>query len=142
MKTMARTVLLGPRAARETRGASRHDGLPDPTVDTVENGGKVKPRRRGRLRIDDLSADAGLDLGVPDTALDPDRFAGLPEQFMWEESFCLPRRLSWAEEHATEVAQARAEGLTMESLAKRFGKTVPTIRASHHSHSRNDPNTK
>jgi hypothetical protein len=109
---------------------SRQEASVDVVVDPVETCGKVKPRRRGRLRIDDLSADAGLDLGVPDTVLDPNRFQGLPEQFMWEERFYLSRKLSWAEEHAADVAGARAEGLTMQGLAERFGKTVPTIRAA------------
>jgi hypothetical protein len=109
---------------------SRQEAPVDAVANSVESYGKVKPRRRGRLRIDDLSADSGLDLGMPDTALDPDRFQGLPKQFMWEESFYLSRKLSWAEAHAADVACARAEGLTMEGLAERFGKTIPTIRAS------------
>jgi DNA invertase Pin-like site-specific DNA recombinase len=87
----------------------------------------VTPRRRGRLRVPTLSA-AGREPGDVDTALDPERFGGLPEPFFWQAAFVLPETQSWAEANAEEVARLRASGMTMEALAQHLGKTVPTIR--------------
>jgi hypothetical protein len=88
----------------------------------------VKPRRRGRMRIPNLSAESNERLGGVDTVLDPERFAGLPPNFFWTESFVLTEKLSWAEANATEVVRLRASRLTIEKLAEHFGKTRPTIR--------------
>lgn len=88
----------------------------------------VTPRRRGRLRIPDLVTDQAAPVGEVDSTLDPDRFVGLPEPFFWVETFVLPRKHCWAEEHAVEVARLRANGLTMGALARHFKRTVPTIR--------------
>jgi hypothetical protein len=84
----------------------------------------VTPRRRGRLRVPDLTADRAVREGDENRALDPQRIAGLPEPFFWAEAFVLPRRVSWAEAHAEAVAERRAAGLTMAELARHFGKTV------------------
>jgi DNA-binding CsgD family transcriptional regulator len=88
----------------------------------------VVPRRRGRMRVPNLSADSAGTVGDMDTALDPERFEGLPVQFVWAETFVLSRKLFWPEQHAAEVARMRASGLTMEQLAEHFDKTVPTVR--------------
>ncbi len=88
----------------------------------------VKPRRRGRLRVPDLSADNQASFGHLDTALDPQRFAALPEPFLWTETFIIEEKRSWAEEYASEVARLRATGMTVEALAKYFEKSIPTIR--------------
>jgi DNA invertase Pin-like site-specific DNA recombinase len=109
---------------------SRADG-PPPAVQTPSPAGdfaSVRPRRRGRLRLPSLSAASQESLGDVDTALDPERFAGLPEPLRWEEVFVLTAKLSWAEAHAEDVARGRAEGLTIVALAQHFGKTPPTIR--------------
>jgi hypothetical protein len=95
-----------------------------------EKTGIGTPRRRARLRVDE-SEHGGVDLSdALYTAADPNRFAGLEERWFWTDVFQIPRRKSWAEENAVEVAAARAAGLTMEKLAEQFGKTVPTIRAA------------
>lgn len=88
----------------------------------------VQPRRRGRLRIPNLSAKSQATVGDSDTALDPDRFLGLPEVFFWEESFVIMEKKSWSEEYASAVAAMRATGQTHEQLAAFFGVTTPTIR--------------
>jgi DNA-binding CsgD family transcriptional regulator len=62
------------------------------------------------------------------TAADVGRFAELAAHWFWEDTFQIPGRICWAAEHAVEVAQLRGGGLTMEKLAERFGKTIPTIR--------------
>ncbi|MEJ7636882.1 MAG: hypothetical protein WKF75_02550 [Singulisphaera sp.] len=88
----------------------------------------VVPRRRGRLRVPDLSAGGQAEAGARDTALDPDRFAGMPERLFWTESFVIAPKVSWAEGHAEEVYQAKlATGLSFSKLSERFGKTRPTV---------------
>jgi DNA-binding CsgD family transcriptional regulator len=85
-------------------------------------------RRRPRLRVDSSGEDGEDVRAALDAASDPDRFAGLDDRWFWEDTFQVPRKKSWAEEHALEVAQLRAEGLTLEKLRDQFGKSVPTIR--------------
>src|SRR5205085_8062258 len=58
----------------------------------------------------------------------PGRFAGLPEPLFWADAFVLARTQSWAEANAAEVARLRLSGMTMEGLARHFGKAVPTVR--------------
>jgi DNA invertase Pin-like site-specific DNA recombinase len=104
------------------------EGGPAPAV-TGDGVRPVRPRRRGRLRLPTLSADGQEALGGLDGILDPERFAGVPDEFFWAETFVLPLRVSWAESHAEEVYLAWEEtGLSMEKLANRFGKTRPTIK--------------
>jgi site-specific DNA recombinase len=109
---------------------SRDDSSASESRSSADNSGfkPVTPRRRGQLKAPTLSAVGQDSLGEVDTALDPNRFAGLQEPLFWTESFVLPETLSWAKANAVEVGRLRAEGLTMERLAQRFGKTVPTIR--------------
>ena len=109
---------------------SRDDHYPhqDPDPQPSQQHKPVAPRRRGRLRIPDLTADSDAMVGDVDTSLDPLRFVGLPETFFWTETFLVPKKLSWAEEHAEEVHQARlATGLSCKKLTTRFGKSAPTL---------------
>jgi DNA invertase Pin-like site-specific DNA recombinase/DNA-binding CsgD family transcriptional regulator len=88
----------------------------------------VVPRRRGRLRVPNLSAEGkGLTEDV-DPALDPERFAGLPEGFFWNDVILMEQQPCWSQEHAVEVARERAAGKTHEQLADQFEVSVPTIR--------------
>lgn len=60
---------------------------------------------------------------------DPERFAELPGTFLWTESFVISEKISWAEEHAEEVYQAKlSTGLSFNKLVERFGKSRPTIK--------------
>jgi DNA invertase Pin-like site-specific DNA recombinase/DNA-binding CsgD family transcriptional regulator len=102
--------------------------LPAPAPQQTGEFPPVKPRRRARLRLPSLSAESQDRLGHIDTALDPERLAGLPQEFLWTESLVIEEKQSWAQEHAEEVARLRSSGMTMERLAEHFGKTVPTIR--------------
>jgi hypothetical protein len=94
------------------------------------SGPGIKPRRLSRRRID-----SG---GAPDPALkaraiwaaDPQRFAMLDSRWFEEHVFQVPKRLSWAEQFAPDVAAQRKLGHTEEQLAEHFGKTLPTIRKS------------
>jgi DNA invertase Pin-like site-specific DNA recombinase len=113
--------------AMELVSRNADKGGPEPTP-ASDGFAPVKPRRRGRLRLPSLSAQSREGSPGKDTALDPERFAGLPDAFRWAESFVLPKRLCWAEEHAAAVARLRATGMTLEKLAVHFGKRVPTIR--------------
>ena len=109
---------------------SRDDRLPPVVADTMQTGAykPVAPRRRGRLRIPDLSTDSKVSGRDAGSSLDPQRFARLSEPLFWTESFVMPQRLSWSQEHAEEVYQARSTtGLSFKELATRFGKSRPTI---------------
>lgn len=111
---------------------SRDDVVPaeGPETTAPNRFESVVPRRRGRLRVPNLSADTTAASGGVDTALDPERFTGLPEPFFWSETIVIERTASWAEANAAEVVRLRAGGLTIERIAAHFGKTPPTIRSA------------
>jgi DNA invertase Pin-like site-specific DNA recombinase len=104
------------------------DGQTPPTPREPGGYAPIVPRRRGRLRVPDLSVGGEGLSGTADTSLDPQRFEGLPEAFFWNESIMLEPTKCWSEEHAAEVARERATGKTQEELAALFGVTPPTIR--------------
>jgi DNA invertase Pin-like site-specific DNA recombinase len=89
----------------------------------------VRSRRRTRLRLPTLTGDDGPGLGGADTALDPARFAGVPETLVWAEPLLVPEKACWVQEHAEAVFQAReTTGLSFQKLAEQFGKTRPTVK--------------
>jgi len=89
----------------------------------------AEPRRRTRRDTGDAIEDDDLAARAGDFAVDPQRFAGLGPEWFTEDVFEVPRRRSWAEEHAAEVAEYRLRNhASMEATARHFGKTVPTIR--------------
>ena len=90
----------------------------------------AKPRRRGRLRLPNLTAEAQGTCHDVETALDPNRFAGVPDHFFWQETFVVTEKECWAEEHAAEVARERLKKKSIDVLAAEFGKTPPTIRSA------------
>ncbi|HEV7282403.1 MAG TPA: hypothetical protein VGN57_19530 [Pirellulaceae bacterium] len=64
-------------------------------------------RRRARLRVDRLDERADELLAAADMAADPDRFAGLPEDWFWTDTF-LPLKSGvpcWSVENAERVAK-------------------------------------
>ena len=88
----------------------------------------VVPRRRARVRVPNLTAESQRAIDNIDASLDPRRFAGLPETLFWTESFVISRKVSWAEEHAEEVYQAKLDtGLSFNELVNRFRKSRPTL---------------
>jgi transposase len=88
------------------------------------------PRRRSRLRIESDEEDPEEIRAMADFAADPNRFAGLSEDWFTIYTFDVPRRKSWAEEHAAEVGELRRSGLTEEQIARRLDKSIPTVRKS------------
>jgi DNA invertase Pin-like site-specific DNA recombinase len=125
-KVVMRTCKLGALTGAVEMLANNGTPQTGPAAANGDGTQRATPRRRARLRVDggaDVKAAANM-------AADPNRFAGLDEQWFWEDVFYIPEKTCWAKEHAAEVAKARAEGLTMERLAERFRKTVPTIRAA------------
>jgi hypothetical protein len=85
-------------------------------------------RRRGRLALD---VDDGDDGRTEYFAMAPDRFHGLPEQFFWEETFTIPVRKTWAEQHADEVYERRqVPGMTYKKLISEFGKSRHILSAA------------
>ena len=88
----------------------------------------VVQRRRTPLRVPNPTA-RSKDLGdLPDSVLDPHRFAGLDGTLLWNECWVVERTASWAERHGPEIVKLRGQGWSMERLAKHFGKTPPTLR--------------
>jgi hypothetical protein len=94
-----------------------------------ENAHQGKPRRRARLRVEDLDGSYPELRDAADMAADPERFAGLPDDWFWEDVFQIPdRRPSWVVENAEMVFQRRQEGnLSHSRLADEFGVSKPTI---------------
>jgi hypothetical protein len=126
--TMRGTLLGLFEGAVQLLSRDDHPALVAP--DTIPTGAykPVVPRRRGRLRIPDLSAASKLSVRDVDSSLDPQRFAGLAEPLFWTDSFVMPHRVSWSEQHAEEVYLTRSTtGLSFKELATRFGKSRPTI---------------
>ena len=92
----------------------------------------VTPRRRGRPRLGDADENRGELRTLAEFATDPDRFAGLGDEWFWEDEFQIPARpLSWAAENADAVFQRRQEKrLSYAKLADEFDVTPPTARAA------------
>jgi hypothetical protein len=107
---------------------SRPEGAPvaRPASDTK----RVKPRRRGRLRVDGPLPDGSGLVSNPEPGLDPGRFSGLGPEWFWEDLLEIPRPTFWSADHADEVLRFRQEHpeWTMVQLCAYFGKTSPTIR--------------
>ena len=96
----------------------------------VADSSRVKPRRREKLRIDDWDPKDGDVNAARQWAADPNRFAGLGEEWFEEQEFCIPEKMWPYKAMAIEVATQRLAGLTHEELAEKFGVTAPTIRKS------------
>jgi hypothetical protein len=89
----------------------------------------ARPRRRARLRIDSAGEDPEALREAAITAADVHRFAGLGPEWFWEDTFYIPCKMCWSEEHAAEVvAKKRETGWPLARLAEHFGKSIPTIR--------------
>lgn len=93
---------------------------------------QAKPRRRARLRSESPAADGEAEKAAVYLATDPDRFAGLGQEWFWTYEFQVPgRKRSWADENAARVFQRRQEfKMSYSELALEFGVTPPTIGAA------------
>lgn len=96
-------------------------------------------RRRARLRTNPLALNASELKDAAHFAAESNRFANVGDQWFWIENLQIPAKTCWASEHAAQVATKRAEGVTMEELAKYFGKTIPTIRDALRRAGKQDP---
>jgi hypothetical protein len=92
--------------------------------------GRTAPRRLTRRRIETGEAPKAELRARAIWASDPFRFAGLNERWFVEHVYQVPKRLSWAAQHALEVAALRKKNNTEEMLAKHFGKSLPTIHSA------------
>jgi hypothetical protein len=90
----------------------------------------AKRRRRGRRRYYNHERGGADDRAVADFAADPNRFAGLPDQFFWIDEFSVPVRQFWSEAHAQEVWDywKSAPKRSKAAVARHFKKSIPTIR--------------
>jgi predicted Rdx family selenoprotein len=124
-KVVMRTCKLGALTGAVEILATTNVQQVAPTDTNGDAAKQAKPRRRARLRVD-----GGTDVkAAANTAADPDRFAGLGEEWFWEDTFQIPEKTWPFQEMAIAVATERllAER-THEELAETFGVTVPTIR--------------
>jgi hypothetical protein len=90
----------------------------------------IKQRRLSRRRLDAGSAPDPELKARAIWAANPRRFSKVDSRWFYERVFQIPKRLSWAEKNAPDVAARRKLGHTEEQLAEHFGKSLPTIRAS------------
>lgn len=99
-----------------------------------------KPRRRARLSAQSEVHDTFELEALSMWATDPDRFAGLDDEWFESVTFRIPERTYWAKEHAIAVAESRLnDHLTEDGIAKKFG-TIPTIRKALRIAKELDPN--
>nr|ADY61426.1 regulatory protein GntR HTH [Rubinisphaera brasiliensis DSM 5305] len=94
----------------------------------------TQPRRRTRICTDLMDSEIPR-LGVlAEMASDPNRFAGMPENWFWVDEFSIPEKSCWSKDNAQAVL-ARYQQIQAETgkkpscnaLAKEFGVSRPTI---------------
>ncbi len=98
------------------------------STDSVNTTTQTQPRRRARRRMTCGEEPSEELKFLAAWSTDPHRFAGLDEHWFEEHEFQVPEPTGWYKEHAMEVAEKRAEGLSQEELAEQFGRTIQTIR--------------
>jgi DNA invertase Pin-like site-specific DNA recombinase len=90
---------------------------------------RIRPRRRGKLRVDRSQTSDTRPGHVTRDIQDPQRFAGLEPNWFWKDTLQCPWRRCWAKDHADEVLRTWTEQrMSLTELADRFGKSIPTIR--------------
>jgi len=90
--------------------------------------GKTKRRRRNKLRVINID-DSNLEIdSLNYFATDPNRFAGIPARFFWNDTFQIPEKaLPWYQEYSEPVFRRRQDGkFSYDGLARVFGKSEPT----------------
>ncbi|CAN5337956.1 hypothetical protein BH11PLA2_BH11PLA2_50260 [soil metagenome] len=86
-----------------------------------------RPRRRSARQL--TSDDAGPELrDIADRATDIDRFAGLDDDWFWEDTLTVPGPTCWSKENAMQVAALREKGWSQDRLARHFNVQPSTIR--------------
>ena len=98
------------------------------------------PRRRSRLRVTSAECDDSDLRELADFAGDPNRFAGLPETWFWNDTFEIPVRRHWSDEYAEAVFRRKQETKCSNSeLEGEFQKSIPTIRRALKNYVRQNP---
>lgn len=88
----------------------------------------TKPQIRKKRRFTPLSGEDLLDTSERSEALmEPDRFAMFGPEFFWTDSFHLPFKRRWHEEHAHEVAALKAQKKTYDQMTEQLGKSKPIL---------------
>ena len=111
-------------------GATAMLARPELVTPSAAAPNRIKPRRRGRMRIDEPLSSDPAPFQEAKTGLDPGRFAGLGSKWFWDDILEIPKPSFWSDEHATEVQRIRLEhpGWTITQLCEHFHVTPPTIR--------------
>lgn len=92
---------------------------------------KVTPRRRARLRTEGADEDGDDLRNAAFFAADPNRFAGLGDEWFWVDEFRVPEQKNFAVDRAGEVFQRRQETrYSYAKLAGEFGVSRPLIAAA------------
>jgi predicted transcriptional regulator len=89
-----------------------------------------RSRRRSKLRV--VEDDEGVDLNTQaHFVANPNRFAGLGDEWFWEDELRIPESSCWASDNAEAVFQRRQESrLPYSKLAEEFEVTPSTIGAA------------
>ena len=119
------SMIQGSNTPRSAETAGNDEGTDEKATHQIE------PRRRALLRTDDAD-DRGPELDAAAfLAADPKRFAGLPEQWFWTDTFRIPARTSLAAENSERVFRRRQESkMSQKQLAIEFEVSPPTIGAA------------
>jgi hypothetical protein len=88
----------------------------------------IRPRGPRRNRPDRPLGSGSGPLHELTTGAHPAPSENLDPRWFWEDVFELPSQMCWSQENAEEVARLRAQGWTMERLARHFRRSLPTIR--------------
>ncbi len=97
------------------------------------SGYRVTPRRRALLRLEAEDGDFDELMDRIHTATDPNRFAGLPEDWFWIDEYQMPTKSYWAHDNAQRVLaryeeiKATGKKPSLNAMAKEFGRSRPTI---------------
>ena len=96
----------------------------------------TKSRRRVRIATDDLvSGTEDVHLReIAEHVTNPNRFAGMPGDWFWTDTFVIPEKSCWSKDNAAavlrrylEVQAETGKKPSCNALAKEFGKSRPTI---------------
>jgi DNA invertase Pin-like site-specific DNA recombinase len=100
----------------------------DPDVVKGRGFDKVRPRKRARRQVSSLTGKKDVSDVDAHRALDPERFAGLPDNFMWEEVFTIAPWQPWYKAYADRIYSEWLKVRNISELARRHDKTNPTVR--------------
>ena len=119
-KVVIRTCRLGALANPQQIALSE--------LQSNSSGSDEQSRSRRRTRRDVGAAFEDDDYGraANDFAVDPRRYSGLAPEWFTEDTFDVPPKMSWSEEHARQVAEFRLENqASMLATAEAFQKNDP-----------------